>query len=286
MLYLTDSVQKELHRLFQEGHSGRMDPRVAGERLVTMCPEFMGGYLLLEEACTQAGDRNAAETWLWKACENIPTGPLPHLLLISHLRETHPDSVLSRNVIEMAAWKLALGDKVSPVIQEYFREQAADSKLDFADPDTYGMLATAMEIERQKKQQNEPPEVIEKLLPHQLFTDLQRSADSVVDSELLDAFQANAPRSIPILHAAIRGWARFGFGTEAAICMTAAVLGEIGSTEHLPDLIELSQGSQPPLFLHVHWAIYRILQRFPDAGLEVLRRLMPLAQVGTRCAIA
>jgi hypothetical protein len=287
MLYLPDSVYKELDRLAEEGRTGRMDPRVAGERLVTMCPEFLPGYSLLEEACIESGDPEGAVNWLWRAMEHIPATPLLPFMAAATLRESDRHDRMARRLSELAAWKLSREEEVPSHIADHFRRSAGpDPKLDFSDPETFAMLAAAMEAQRNKEGDTDTPEMREKLLPHRLFNELQQDAGCAIEPELLEEFREHAGRLVPILHNSLRAWARFSSGAVPVISLAAALLGELGPVDHLPDLIELAESSRPPLFLHVHWAIYRIGQRFPDETLAILRGMIPGAKTGTRCAIA
>src|SRR5438270_90855 len=101
MLFLPNSAYQELDRLVQEGGSGRMDPRTAGERMVTMCPQCLAAYVLLHKACTDAGDAAGAQQWLWLAIEQIPAASWPYFLLAVNRRQRDPDDLLARRLLEM-----------------------------------------------------------------------------------------------------------------------------------------------------------------------------------------
>jgi SEC-C motif len=286
MLYLSKSLLKEMQKITDDADAGRLDPRVAGERLVRMCPEFLPAYALLDRAYELAGDEVSADMSLWRCLEHDPAHFLPYFLMSVHRKAKDPDDVIAKHLLEMACWKISLDLEVPEMVEDHFQNSAGpEAELDFSEPETFGMLATVMELNRQKEG-DDPPEVVEKLLPFRLFSDLERQAEDAVDPVLLNRLREHAARCVPILYAAIRGWANFGYGTEASISMTAALLGELGSIELLPDLLELSQRSRPPLFLHVNWAIYRLARRFPEPALECLHSLIASANVGVRCAIA
>jgi hypothetical protein len=63
-------------------------------------------------------------------------------------------------------------------------------------------------------------------------------------------------------------------------------MGEIGGPDVLDDLLELAVFGDEEVFLHTHWAAWRIGQRRPVEALEKFRAATPSASPGLRCALA
>jgi SEC-C motif len=201
------------------------------------------------------------------------------------LRRRDPEGGLSKHLVQMALWKLSCSDEIPASAIDLFRGFFDGKDWDFTDPETYFTFATMWEIGN--RETSLPPEVSERLLPYQLLTELQRQTPTVVDRDLVRDILANSGRCAPLWRAALREWARDQDSVSAkTLGLITALLGELAGPDVLDDLLDLSTYNDQPLFLHTHWAIWRIGQRYPCEALAVFRAAIPGASVGIRCGLA
>jgi hypothetical protein len=284
MLFPSLETLRQRQKIARDVQAGKIDADTAVERLGEL-----GGAaavcLIRGDERKKAGDLDGAEWWFWKGLDLRPN-QFTFYLAVGDVRRTRdPHDPLPPRLVELAFWKLSAAEEIKPEVAEHFRAFVGAKDLDFSDPETYMTLATLQEIRRKEKE--EPPEVAERLLPYILLNDLQLQAPSAVEAGVVEQFKENAARSAPLLWAALRDWA---FHPEAlhakAVAMFAAMLGEIGGPELLPDFLELAMNTDAGIFLHANWAIYRLGQRFPEQVLAGFREAAPDAPPAVRCAIA
>jgi hypothetical protein len=180
-----------------------------------------------------------------------------------------------------------MAERILPEISRALRPILA-KHADPADPASYGLVAEGWD--ELAKRKPDPPAVAERLLSYRLLNDLQRQAPVAVRGETLDEIGEHASACVPVFHAALRELASGG-RAEAPLDddfarLLIAVLGEIGGPELIGDLLEIAVVPDHSTFLHVHWAISRLAQRYPDAALRAFRGAIPGADAGLRCALA
>jgi hypothetical protein len=148
-----------------------------------------------------------------------------YLTLADVRRKRDSGDTLSLRLTVLGMRKLAAAGEVPAGAAELFREQFGDQLgMDYGDPATYAAIAQVLE---RANQEPEPPESRERLLPYRLLTDLQEQAPSSVGDELLVEIRSHAARCAPVLHAALREWARHPAALDdKAVAMVAALLGE------------------------------------------------------------
>ena len=290
MLFPSSQFEELRQKLSQDLNSGRLTPEDAAARLSELGDESLL-CLIRGNQRTNAGDRDGAEQWFWKGLALLPAQFTFYLSLSEIMRARNGrDDPVAQRLLELALWKLAYLETVPSGIAAHFRESIGAGKLDYEDPESYQMLATVQELERQKKYRDEEdaPEVRERLLPYLLLDQLQRGADGVVPWGTLEGIRKHGPECAPLLLASLRDWARSSmFLQPRAVALFAAVLGEIGGADLLPDLMELAlYESEGEIFWHVHWAIMRLGQRFPGEVLAAFDGMARNARPALRCAIA
>ena len=91
--------------------------------------------------------------------------------------------------------------------------------------------------------------------------------------ELLGEIRSSPPEMAPVLESVLREWANDKDAIdEPALCLSVALLGEIGPVSALENLLDVSTTAIPAQFRHVNWAIYRMGQRFPEETLRPISR--------------
>jgi hypothetical protein len=284
MLFPSPETQRQWRQVSSDMQAGKIDGNTAARKYHELGEEAMVDLIRGEER-KQAGDLDGAESWFWKGLALQPGQFTFYLALAEVRRGRDPDDSLAPRLSELALWKLADTARIPDVVAEHFGKFFDDDDLDFGDPETYLTLATVKEVQREE--QEEPPEVRERLLPYLLLNDLQHQAPDVVADDVLREIQANAGQCMPLLWAAVRDWARYPQLIQPkALAMFVAVLGEIGGADLVPDLMELAIAADPAIFLHANWALWRIGQRFPDETLAAFREQGREVKLTIRCAVA
>jgi tetratricopeptide (TPR) repeat protein len=283
MLFFSKSDREQRFAVVRALQASEISETEAGERLLKLDPESGAAYMTLGNARMAAGDLAEAESLLWQALDRMPCYYGPYMSLSDVRRIRDPEDVLSLRLRELAIWKLSFSEDIPDSVADALR--GGSGKLDFKDPETYEMLATAMEV--RGKDVVDPPEVLDRLLPYRLLNDLQRQAPEVVAHRLLREILDNSPRCLPLWRAALRQWGKNPDAVSTkALALIVAILGEIAGIDVLDDLLELATLCDHAIFLHAHWAIFRIGERFPSEALAKFRAVTPTATVPLRCALA
>jgi len=286
----TDEQVRQLEAVIQALDSAEISAAEAASRLQAIEPDTRLTYLLRGTDCLDAGDYSAAESIGWEGLQRHPTDRALYLRLADARLERHRKDSVSRLLIALATWKLALLRDIPDEIVDEFQEKVGDPTENYRDPHTFESIAR--DFDRRFKPDYEKPAVRDLLLPYRLLNDLQRQAPATVESRLVRDIAANAGRCAPILHAALKDWARHRDALSPwAVRIASALLGEIapGDTAMpglLSDLLELSQFRDSATSLHAHWAIWRIGQRFPSLALAAFRAAAPQAKLALRCRLA
>lgn len=283
MLFPSKSARDQGLEIGRKLEAGTIGEAEAGERLLKLDPNSGAAFLALGNARAAAGDLTEAEALLWQGLDRSPCQFALYMALSDLRRKRDPDDVLANRLKVLGMWKLSFSEDIPDYVADAFRGKAG--KLDFKDPETYQMLATAMEV--QNRDTVDPPEVQDRLLPYRLLNDLQGQAPTVVANHLVREILANSARCLPLWRAALREWGRNPRAVSTkALALIVALLGEIAGVEVLGDLLDLATFNDDVIFLHTHWAIFRIGQRLPSETLATFRAATPSATLALRCALA
>jgi hypothetical protein len=271
VLFPSKSEIAEFHRIHRELRAGTLDPVEAAERLVQLDPHSGFACRLLGNAHKKAGDLSGAVSYLWQAVGRAPCNYAVYVALSELLSDCDPDDALAPALRMLALWKLALSDEIPG--------EVAAVKGD--NPETFRRLAIEMEG------YGKPPEVKEALLPYLLLNSLQIQADDALTPELMRQIRDNSARCLPLWRSALREWVWDADAPSAnALALILAWLGELGEASVLDDLLECGDLGNDLLFVHVHWAIWRIGRRFPEQTLAKFRAATASASLELRCALA
>ena len=283
MLFPSKSAREQRLAVGRALQAGTIGEAEAGERLLKLDPHSGAAFLALGKARAAAGDLAEAESLFWQGLDRKPCEYSLYMALSDIRRKRDPDDVLSIRLRVLGMWKLSFSEDIPDNIAEAFRGKSG--KLDFKDPETYEMLATAMEV--RGKDIVDPPEVRDRLLPYRILNDLQRQAPESLDSRLLCEILANSARCLPLWRAALGEWGNNPRAVSTkALALIVAILGEIAGVEVLDDLLDLATFDDGVIFLHTHWAIFRIGQRLPSETLAKFRAATPSATMALRCGLA
>ena len=284
MLFPTPAIDRQRLQISRDLEAGKIAPRDAAERLDELCGDGMICLVNGQERL-EAGDLDGAEQWFWKGIERQPQMFTFYLNAAAARRQRDGADPMARRLVELSLWKLSSLDSIPEAVAEHFRSQLGDASLDYSSPETYLMAATHQDLDHKKA--DDPADVTERLLPYCLLNDLQVNAYAEVERSAVRETVENGARVAPLLWAALRDWARYPDSLDTqAVALFAAMLGEIGDAEVLPDLLELVSYVDREIAMHANWAVWRLGQRFPAEALEAFRQAAPRAHVSERCAIA
>lgn len=283
MLFTPEATRRQRVEIAQRFHDGALTELEAGRRLTEVDPDFGGGYLLLGNGNSEAGDLIVAESCYWQALHRMPCDYGPYMALSeARLKRAGNDSFAQRMML-LAIWKLAFCGEIPDHIARFFGSRMKIPDLDFKAPATYEALASLLEREVETSGECE-----ERLRPFELLNEIQRQAAGGLDAELVRDLLAQSERLVPLWRAALREWAEARSKLSPDVVgLLIALAGETAGPEIVEDLVELiATGDADSIFLHANWALWRVGQRFPAQTLDQLRKAAAEAHLSLRCALA
>jgi len=278
---LLETQRKRQLEVYKDIDEGRIDQEEGGRRLLEIDPNHGPGMLYLAAARQNAGELDEAEKLMWRALDLMPCRHLPYLSLYCVVAARDPEDPLLQPLQTLTMWKLSDLDEIPATAVELFKHLETPG-VDFADPDSFGRIAYEME---EAKDEPEPPQVTEQLLPYRLLNEVQINSDGGLDEDVFDKILENAPRCSPIFAGAVHDAAQMG-EVFPSMALIVALSGEISGPEVLDDVIDWLDHNNSDLFNHAHWAAWRLGRRFPEQTLERLRSAISSARLTQLCGIA
>src|ERR1700722_8223464 len=148
MLFPSPEIQELRESVSRDLKAGTIDLAAPVERLARIGDDPLV-CVLRAQASKAAGDVDGAEAWYWKGLALQPA-QFAFYTYLAHLpRRRAPHDPLGPRLQELALRKLGDLPEIDALVAETFRTAAEHSELDFLDPETYQMLATGLEIERE-----------------------------------------------------------------------------------------------------------------------------------------
>ncbi len=284
MLFLSPAQQAGRSVVIKEMAVEGLEPAVAARRLLELDPEDGPSYRVLGQAALDAGDLAEAERLFWRALELQPFGCLQWAGL-ADVYARDPATAPASALFQVQALRAAtLAEEVPAAFVRGLQAAHPDRQLDYEDVGTY--LDLALEQEAALQEEGLPEELARRLRPYQL---VQSVAVGVMVSLVPDVVREvlAEPACVTVLHAAVRAWARDedSIGWDIIATLTA-ILGEAAGPELLPELWELSEILESPVFLHTHWALWRLGARYPGEAVAAILAQLPGAPTGLRCGMA
>ncbi len=283
MLYYSEDVQKRIRQIGQQATRKHQKGAEVARALLAVAPDLPPAIAMRALELQMAGEYRQAEEHLWRGLRLAPCYSELYFALGAVIQKLRPEDPIGPYLAVEGFWKLGLAEEIDPDTAEKmggFVESLGDAD----DPTTYQTAAEQLEEEL------DVAAIDPRLLPLRELTRLQRQAQEEVESDTLRDVLEHATVYEPLLFAALRQWAN-ELGDYHRVGMDAveifiAILGEVGGPERIADLLELSEIAEPSTFLHVHWAIWRLGQRFPVEALKTLREAAHGASSGKRCGLA
>jgi len=283
MLIMPEALRAKMERVLDQASQTGADPQDIARQLIALDPLFAPARVTMAAEQAREGRLDEAEEQLWKALEIGPCAAFTYFALSQVRKKRDDGDVLAEWLSNLGVWKLALSDEIEDTAAEQMSGEISDETLDPHDPEVYEAMARA---ELSRLEENPLSENDQAALRRfVLLNKLQQEAPDVVAWDTMNGILKNAEECIPVLRGALRTWASgVGQVSEEAGFLIVALLGEIAGADVMEELMELADKKNG--FLHVHWALHRMADRFPEDALAVFRKATAGAGASMRCAIA
>lgn len=265
MVILSPAIYERRRRLLKDRDAGRIAPEDFYSELIDLDPNDFVALTGAGRLAWERGDLTLAEEYFWKAIDANPAAGAAYLEL-GRLLQERGDEALASGVGELSILKLVHSgndfEDVIDAVTARLGEEASQAIAAMPSEERTGLFLAAMEAAREQ----EPAAVTEKLRTLRLIDQLQEEED--LSAETVDAIVAEGRAVAPLLIGMLRAWTQEYLGDEEEHAMenAAALLGEVGSTEELPPLLELMPLENETAAGVASWAVSRIVERAPDAA--------------------
>ncbi len=284
MLFPPESHRIRLLDLAKERRAADADLVSTAHELLAIEPDFGPAYTVLGKVAAKAGNLAEAERCFWKGLELQPFGSLQFAGLAQVYRANPQTETAATIFFTMALWAVALRYEVPEQFAEAMQADPEGSGSDPNDPDTYRVMAEIREP--LLKPEAVPEELGQRMRPYWLLNRLAVGTLHGLSPDVLKDIRGESAQCVPVLHAALRAWARDSSDTHPeALQWIVALLGELAGPDVLPDLWALSNLRDNGIFLHAHWAICRMAVRYPEETIQSIRATLPGAATGVRCGM-
>jgi tetratricopeptide (TPR) repeat protein len=236
MLFRSKDLQKKVGKLVGAA-VGTKDPAIF-RQVLDLDPHCGTAYLGLGNIAMTAGRIEEAEKYYWDGLAQQPCSYVFYFALAQLGKNRNEE--LSRDLTMLAFRKLSQAGEASPKLVGLLNETMGQAAgLDFSNPATFKLVANIMgSIDRENLA--DP-----RLRPYLLLDRLQ---DDMTE-ELLGEIRSSPPEMAPVLESVLREWANDKDAIdEPALCLSVALLGEIGPVSALENLLDVSTTAIPALF--------------------------------------
>ncbi len=285
MIFTPDTILKARRKLLSKLEDNQPPTPEMCQALLDLDPQDHIAILWQGRLRFAAGDLLAAEELYWRSLEAQPCAATPYMELSRLLSDRSETDALADALAELGLAKVpALDDE-------------DEAPLD-AVPDTMGVLPAglkALSPDQQRwllvraareRRATEPAEVTAKL--HRLRVLQSILEDDEPSTEALDAILNEGETLVPYLVAILRAWANDLLGDEhdSTVENTLALVGELGTAEEIPHLLEFADLTHQAASGTSLWALGRIVQRFTPQATQIFRILIPELDMTGRLIVA
>lgn len=274
MIFIPETVYEARAGLWRDYEAGALSQEQLFQRALALDPDDPVALVGLGKLRREAGDLAAAEEYFWRAARAHPAEGFAYGALAEIFNERPEAGSLGIAMNELALRKYVPGDDepipepdyeaagFSPELGREFRSLPQETRLD--------LMIGAM----QECRENEPARVTELMRPLRLIQDLLE--DGIVDSDDVDEMIGEGDAIVPLLVGVLRDWAQDALDDDDVSVESAlALLGEIGSAENIPDLLEFTELEHDGAAGCSAWALERILKRDPERAARKIEELAP-----------
>jgi hypothetical protein len=277
MFFLPDSSIDKLDDIFKRVEKGTGDADNLCHEALQLHPYDHFALFELTKRGREADHRDEVERLTWRIAELFPWTFMPYMRLAELYSA---DDALSKGLGELAFRKLLLIDT-----EVDLSEFAVSWHVPNEDGLKYraGLERTAERLAKETR--DEPAEVTARLRPYRLFDQLFEMHP--VKSGLVDEIVAEGRPMVPLLMGVVRGWVTDMLPKDTEfVSSVLGLIGEIGDTSVVPELLELPTVEDPFVSEPAVWAINRIIEQHPKEATDRIRSIVSTAPAGVRIAIA
>ncbi|MDQ1472788.1 MAG: hypothetical protein QOJ99_4268 [Bryobacterales bacterium] len=307
-IYPSESLVEIRSQLLDDLKAGKLSREQAFSKLLENDRYDIVPLLELADLRQQSGDLEAAVGYLWKAIEAQPCYWTSYIEL-ARILDSLGNAPLRNGLAELGLRKMRLDpDGVEAFGNAPFPGEDTDSE-DAEDPDELDgeedledeedleevedlevespleRLESTIDLLRDRRDL-EPLDVTARLRPTRLIDQIHQTDD--LDEETVDALVREGEAFVPWLTGVLRSYVLnplFEYESRMAE-NTLALLGEIGSPDALPPLLEFCTSQDYDVAGAAGWAVGRILELQPERAIALLHELAPGFDVYTRIAVA
>jgi hypothetical protein len=265
MLFLPESVYEARAKLLDEMVSEKITREKAYSEMVALDPYDFVGLIGLGRLREETGDFAAAEEYYWRALRAHPcVSAAYHALARSAKGKGEPEDV-TKAFVQLAIGKNGLDietfDKLNPGGNGILAELIGKIR-EMPDIERARLIAEAMMSDLK----DEPESVTELMRPLRLLDSLQK--EPMLEPATVDAILAEGAAMVPLLVGVLRDWAQNPPGEDddddtARAENAMGLVGELGTAEELPAVLELIEVEDADIAGCAEWALGRIFQRHP-----------------------
>jgi len=254
MLILPKAVYARRKQLWADSESGKLTDEALYQACVELEPTDYIGLVGIGKACREAGDFAGAQEYYWRAIQANPAGSEAYVDLARVLYLEPESRALGLGLCELGVLKKS---------REPGDEDLPDSVVD--EPITPFLPLG---------QADEPPSVTERLRPLRMIEELQQGE---LATETVDAIISEGAVMVPLLVGILRAWAQDLLDEDNDVDLenALALLGEIGSPNEIPHLLEFVDLENEIAAGASEWALERIVERNPQESAKLAASLMP-----------
>ena len=247
MIFTPEHILKARHHLLKDMKEDEAPTPELCHKLLALDREDCVAIQWLGRLRMEAGDLVEAEALFWQSLELQPCSSFPYMDL-ARLMKDQPERV-------------ALGAALA---------ELGYAKLELEDGQGRSDLFTAAKAQRG----SEPLQVTERLHHLRLLDDMLGQED--LSTTNVDTILSAGPAMIPLLVAILRAWASDLIEEEDCILENAlALLGELGTAQEIPHLLEFVALDHPMASGAARWALHRIVERHTPEARQLFRTLAP-----------
>ena len=290
MIFIPDSIFEARRKLLGKLEDNEPPTPEMCQALLDLDPQDHIARLWQGRLRREAGDLAAAEELYWRSLETQPCAATPYMEL-SHLLSERPETE-------------ALGDALAELGLAKFRPQEDEDDeededaLDLPQTDLPEALAAEFQglslderrgllvMVARERRKTEPPEVTVRLRRLRVLQDILEDDD--LSTEAIDGILNEGETLVPYLVAILRAWANniLGDDHDSTVENTLALLGELGTADEIPHLMEFVELEHEAASGASLWALGRIVQRHTPQARQLFHTLIPELDMTGRLTVA
>lgn len=288
MLFLPQSIYDARRKLWREFQAGKLTGEVLYPKMLDLDPDDFIGLAGTAKLRVEGGDLAGAEEYCWRAIQSNPCVSEPYLALAQTLNRQPESQALAMALAELAILKRS-------------RDQDGDEFLKDLDFGKAGLQGEFLETFRalpapvqgeliarsmQKERTDEPLAVTERLRGLRLIEQMQ--SEGALEAETVDAIIAEGAAMVPLLVGVLRAWAQDFLDEDGDDDLenALALLGEIGSPNEIPHLLEFVDLKNQTASGASSWALGRIVERLPAESAQFIEPIAGRLSVAERLKVA